>query len=253
MKAPDVLKQAVLEQDWLLVCKVYTAITGEPLEPPTPKEIDVFDIDIPMDSDFLGDMPDLSDEEDPEPGYEILHEELPESVEDIAGEEDWVVLDDGEEAEDEADANMREESADFITTTKNEDEEDALQGNKAKKQKMRVPKDGKKRPNLFRDDLRLHSRQRADKHKQDKDGTPLAVAAPRPRGGERDAKLGEETGGKVEVECKLCGKKEKVAPRLAHGYNPDPDMNTYKCNKCCTGRGRRNLDTDDKPRRRGSG
>jgi hypothetical protein len=253
MKAPDVLKQAVLEQDWLLVCKVYTAITGEPLEPPKPKEVDLFDIDIPMDSDFLGDMPDIADEEyDLEPGYEVLHEKLPAPAEDVAGEGDWVELDDGEEEDDEEEAKMREENADFMTTTKKDDEEDALQGSKARKERFRVPKDGKRRPNQFKDDLRLHSRQRADKHSKDKDGSPLAVAAPRPRGGERDAELGEDTGGKVDVECSLCGKKERVSDRLAVGYHLEPEMNTYKCNKCCTGRGRRKLRDDDNPRRRRS-
>jgi hypothetical protein len=46
MKLPEVLKKGILEGDWELICKVYTGITGEPIEPPKPKEPDWADMDI---------------------------------------------------------------------------------------------------------------------------------------------------------------------------------------------------------------
>ena len=47
---PEALKAAVLTQDWDIICKTYTAITGEPLEVPKPKEPDWanMEIEIPL-------------------------------------------------------------------------------------------------------------------------------------------------------------------------------------------------------------
>lgn len=52
MKLPDVLKKAVLEQDWSIICKTYTILTGEPLEVPKPKEIDYATLDISLDVEY---------------------------------------------------------------------------------------------------------------------------------------------------------------------------------------------------------
>jgi hypothetical protein len=50
MKLTQVLKRAIETQDWELVCKVYTGITGEPISPPRPKteaeELAEMDIDL---------------------------------------------------------------------------------------------------------------------------------------------------------------------------------------------------------------
>lgn len=40
------------------------------------------------------------------------------------------------------------------------------------------------------------------------------------------------TGHQVEVQCCQCGKREHVASILAHGYDKDPEENTYTCNEC---------------------
>ena len=48
MKLPDLIKQAVLSEDWKAVCAVYTAITGEPLSPPKKKEVDFLNMEIPQ-------------------------------------------------------------------------------------------------------------------------------------------------------------------------------------------------------------
>lgn len=52
MKLPEILKKAVLEQNWEIVCKAYTALTGEPLEVPKPAEPDYLQLDIDLGADY---------------------------------------------------------------------------------------------------------------------------------------------------------------------------------------------------------
>lgn len=42
----------------------------------------------------------------------------------------------------------------------------------------------------------------------------------------------ESTASKVNVECCICGLKEKVSPILAINYDSDALLNRYKCNEC---------------------
>jgi len=135
---PDVLKKAVLEGDWNLVCKAYTAITHEPLEPPKPK-INYATLEVSLGQD--------------------------------------------------------------------------------------TPQEKPKWTNKFVDDFTLHPDERVTEHPEL--GVQHAV--------ERDCRIDNDTGVKVDVECSLCGKQESVAPIHSHGYNKNKAENTYKCNDCCCG------------------
>ena len=48
-KLPIVLKEAIQTSNWELVCKVYTAITGEYIEPPKTEEEELASMDIVVD------------------------------------------------------------------------------------------------------------------------------------------------------------------------------------------------------------
>ena len=48
MKLPEALKHGIQTGDWNIICKIYTGITGEPIEPPQPKEPNWADMDIPF-------------------------------------------------------------------------------------------------------------------------------------------------------------------------------------------------------------
>jgi hypothetical protein len=60
----------------------------------------------------------------------------------------------------------------------------------------------------------------------------LGVPHVRKRDDSRDPNIGIDTGKKTLVMCALCGREEVVSSRLAIGYNPDPEENTYRCNNC---------------------
>jgi hypothetical protein len=101
-----------------------------------------------------------------------------------------------------------------------------------RKESMQIPS---KRENRFRDNGKAF---KDEKVTENPDDPSLGIQSIRPRGLVRDAELGANTGSLTPVICKLCGKTEDVAPRLAVGFNNDPDHNTYKCNECNTPNGR---------------
>jgi hypothetical protein len=55
----------------------------------------------------------------------------------------------------------------------------------------------------------------------------------------RRKELGMNDTSIVEVVCSLCGKNQKVSSSLAHGHSKIESQNNWKCNTCSTRRGRR--------------
>lgn len=101
-----------------------------------------------------------------------------------------------------------------------------------RKESMSIPQ---ARKNRFHDNGRAFADEKVTTNPDD---PKLGIQSIRPRGLVRDEELGANTGGTKDVICKLCGKNETVAARLAVGFNPDPEHNTYKCNECNTPNGR---------------
>jgi hypothetical protein len=95
---------------------------------------------------------------------------------------------------------------------------------------MQIPE---KRKNRFRDNGRAFANEKVTNNPDD---PSLGIQMIRPRGGERID--GNDTGGQVDVVCGLCGETDTVVPRLAVGYNSNPEHNTYRCNSCASPSGR---------------
>ena len=237
MKLPQVLKQAVLNRDWNLVCTVYTAITGEPLSPPKTEAETLADMDI-----------DLGSRLNPVATVELEQHEVQEEPEEDEGagntasgialvgediEYDEEDLEEGQGVVPEKE--IAEEFKDCVVRTKGEDTDDALKGSseelgeKCKREPFRKPKKGK-RKNRFKDDRRAFSRQDVTKYDKDEHGRPLSVKVATGRSSDSD---NPDTSKKVKVTCKNCKRKFEVAASLATGHNRNPEYNRWKCNDCC--------------------
>ncbi len=218
MKLPDLIKKAVLNADWLLVCKAYTAITGEVLVPPEPKKevVDFAEFEIP--DELLGEAEE--DVTEPEPD----DEEQPESR---------IIIPDVEEARAEiARANKGKKKVDDFTmpsrnTGQKVNEDGKLE---SRRESMKIPQS---RPNRFVDDL---EEEKKDLKKNNENLQKLYGAVSGRVS--RVEKEGVDTGAMAEVVCSLCDKPETVAAAMAIGHSKDPMNNTYRCNSCSTQTGR---------------
>lgn len=203
MKLGEYFEQAIKEADWQRVCNVYRQITGKYIEPPKPKQLVLADIDMSLfeQTDTLPPSP---------PPLPPAEQEMVDETN-----ETWVEEESkGDEAQPEFIAPARQSEA------SPEDREKRM----ARREPIKIPKH---RVNEWADDLTIAANELVTEHPE------LGVANPRPRG-----QAEHQTGNKILVVCSLCGKKEKVAPSLAVGWDAKPDLNTYKCNKCSTPKGR---------------
>lgn len=191
MKLPDVLKKGILEGDWELICKVYTGITGEPIEPPKPKEVNWADMDINIDLNLPIPMA-----EDGSPGIAVK----PNEVEDDASDKDLV----NEEW-------VESEDSTFVGD---------LEGKKARREPVQTDIS---RENKFRDNPGVYKKERVDLN-------PSLGVIPQPRKKKKSSL--------VKVQCSVCDKKEEVSRSLSTKYSKDPEKNTYRCNGCCSSRGK---------------
>lgn len=194
MKLPDVLKKGILEGDWELICKVYTGITGEPIEPPKPKEINWADMDIDIGFASSG-LTTTPVDENGLPGIVKLNE-----VEDDASDKD-LVKEEWVESEDST----------FVGS---------IEGKKARREP--IPTDIS-RENKFRDNPGVYKKERVDLN-------PSLGVIPQPRKKKKSSL--------VKVQCSICDKKEEVSRSLSTKYSKDPEKNTYRCNSCCSSRGK---------------
>lgn len=234
MKLPELLKQAVEQEKWELVCAAYTAITGKPLSPPKPKpkEIDFSEFEIP---DSL-----LNINLDVEEEHDTIVLPTKEQVILLTGEtqEEAIVLPPKKDEEDHPSPKTTPSGeSSYIAQARSEDSlyEGSQDGQTAAKKKpMKIEQ---RRLNQFKDTLQEDAHLlKANNQNMQK----LYQNATHPRN-IRDGEKAVDTGAAVQVQCSICETKERVSAALAHGYSSDPDNNTYKCNACCTSRGRRRV------------
>lgn len=222
MRLPDLIKKAVLTEDWKLICTAYKAITGEDLSPPAKKPVvDFSNLEIP--DELLGEAEEDDEEEEldiPVEGEE--EEEAPSNI-----------ITDVAEAQAEIARARKKKVDDFTMPQTNRggqkvNEDGELE---ARKESMRIPKN---RPNKFKDDLRKES---ADLKKNNVNLQKLySTASTRTSRVEKEERV--DTGAQVDVVCSLCDKPETVAAAMAIGHSLDPSNNTYRCNSCSTPAGR---------------
>jgi hypothetical protein len=227
MKLPEVLKRAVLEQDWKAVCAVYTAITGESLSPPPPKvEIDLANMDI---------SEELLEELGVRSGDEYSQEE-----DDTPSEpQSSIILPEDYENEDEFTPQTTKKKVEDPTISKDEYLEkygiEESSGGDSEREARRQPMSIiRNRKNKFQDNLKVASNDL-------KENNPvLKQVYDKVKGhSTRDLLVdASQTGKKIQVSCALCKKDEMVAPSLASGYNKNPKENTYRCTECSTPSGR---------------
>jgi hypothetical protein len=200
MKLSLVLKEAINNTDWELVAKVYTSITGEfieipkPLPPPIDPEVLDVDIDITtIDVSQKGSEPSI-----------LIQKKLPEK-----------------RGEPYPEPTIRRES-NFIVSSKNESfvPQKSDKGTPCKTRQFKKKNPG----DILVTDTGEFDNEKASKNKQLK------------------AMYGNKTHKKrklrdveppIEVECRVCHKKELVPPVLAFTYDSDPEQNAYRCNDCC--------------------
>jgi len=239
MKLGTYFRQAIEGADWQKVCKVFTQITGEHIDPP---EVAFADMEMPDDEqpsspadiemgEYEQAEPGNSDDEDGPTKPVVQVEEASQqaepptsprrvSVEDFRVHRDTTVQD--------SDGNVRDKAA--------------------RKVSMSIPTN---RKNRFNDKQTIAMKDSV------KANPKLGVQNPVPRGMrglldglDEDSHLADakDTGKRVDVVCSLCGKEETVSETLAVGWFKDPPgtkdddkQNTYKCNECSTSSGRAKL------------
>lgn len=241
MKAHELLKSAVEEQDWIKVCKVYTAITGKPLSPPK-KKVSLLELEIP--EDLLEDIEATRNDDDEDEDEE--YDDIPDSSVDDNYEEN------GEEEEDDEvpliiDSPAEPEPVEVEVSKKKGGESEfsishGVQGPKASSDgngtimtKVPIVKDGP-RKNKFKDNL-------AVKAGDLKKNNPILkkIYGKGSTRATRELIDAPDTGKLYAVECSLCKKAGKVTAALARGYNKNPENNTYRCTECDTPSGRAKL------------
>lgn len=210
VKLPEVLKMAVESGDWQLVCDVYTNVTGLPLSPPQPKEMDWAGVDIDIDTQSTP-TPDFTDNTEPIIDDNIAKELVQDEGNNI-GEHDSS----GEEFPFSDD----ESKSSFIASSKSGKPQRGL--HTAIKQKMLISQE---RTNRFTDNLDAFPDERVD----------INPAMGVPNVSERSMRGNNQTG-MIEVICVSCNKTQTISSVLASGYSADTEQNTYKCNGCIIGR-----------------
>lgn len=230
MKLGEYFRDAIESADWKKVCKVFTQITGEDIEPPRAPIL--ADLDMPEDdtaplSPADMDMPEEDEEE----------EEEDESESTTPAEQ---VVEDDQQATP-ADNPTRQPTIDDFRVERQPVESDDIKDRLARKLPMNIPR---KRQNKFGDNQTIAMKDSVKKNPK------LGVQKPTPRGqrGKGDLSDAKDTSVRVKVVCSLCGKEETVSEQLAVGWYQDKPgtrdedkKNTYKCNECQTPAGRARL------------
>lgn len=221
MKLPELLELAVKEQDWLKVCAVYTAITGKPLSPPKPKTLDLLNLEIP--EELLEQFNDQDEEEDEydEPPY------IPDGDENDMPE-------DGEPEPEIEDSKKKDDEFDKFAIshgvqgqTQNSDGKTLM-----RKEPMNIPR---KRTNKFKDNL---NDDLGDLKKNNPILEKVYSKAGRRVSRKDLSETAADTSKKIDVQCSLCNRKQKVSPLLARGWKKEKEQNTYRCTECDTPSGR---------------
>lgn len=235
MKLPELLKLAVEEQNWLKVCAVYTAITGEKLSPPQPKPKKVSLLELEIPDELLEEVNATRNDDDDE---EEEYDELPtipidsDEIEEAKGEESLIIDVDPEPEEVEVSKKKGSED-EFAISHGLQNQTSSSDGNGTIMRKVPIGDVKGKRPNKFRDNLAVEA---GDLKKNN----PILKKVYGKVGSRasRDLIEAPDTSKLYAVQCSLCGKKQKVTAVLSKGYHKEEEQNTYRCNECNTPTGR---------------
>tara|TARA_Y100001938_G_C7951672_1_gene359626 strand:- start:18 stop:650 length:633 start_codon:yes stop_codon:yes gene_type:complete len=204
----EILKIAVEEQDWKIICGLYTNITGEPLSVPESNPDPI--------------------EEEPEK-EDILSKDF--DMGEILGEKEEV------DSKDDVVYN------DFTAPTKG-----SVSPGSGENRRMRSEPVGSKKLGSnfvgisgedFVDELTeaLTDPETGEKLVGSNKNVKIT-----PRN--RRKELGMNDTSRIEAVCSICEKTIKVSPVLAHGFSKDRQENSWKCNDCSTRKSKRNRQRD---------
>lgn len=210
----EILKIAVEQQDWQLICGLYTNITGEPLAVPEPETEEVAKEEKSVE-DILGKDYSVDElkyqshlspqEQDPE----LLDKNIDNIIEDRYNE--FKAPPRNTDRSSNSGRQMRSEPV-GSTTLKNV---------------VGVSEEG------FVDDLTesLTDPETGENLVGKNENVKIT-----PRN--RRKELGMKNTSVIDVVCSACGKNHKVSSALSYGYSDIESQNTWKCNDCVTRKGR---------------
>ena len=207
----EILKIAVEQQDWQLICGLYTNITGEPLSVPTAEE--------------------QKEEEEDILAKEYSVEELKYQNQLPPQEQDLKLVDKN------IDNMISSRYNDFKAPPRNASSSKDFSG----RQMRSEPVGSNKLKNIvgvseeeFVDDM---TESLVDPETGEKliGNNKDAKVTPR----NRRKELGMNDTSLIEAKCSSCGKTLSVSPSIAFGYSEIDSENTWNCNDCSVRRGRR--------------
>jgi len=243
-KLATVMKKAIEEGDWDAICRIYTAMTGEPIEPPKliiPSMRDMANLDMNTLDPLVTvqvEMDTEDDEEDDEEDEEA-EEDDEEGIDEGLEEFETVLQQSPQHLVKPPKRTGAADYSEIIAPSKGKKTEQRLRKGdhdddevEARKVPMGTPLAGKKKVGILK-------KQWADSgklHRKDVEiDRKLSVSDPIPRGDRDSTDVGVDTGKKMKVVCSECGGTFKVNPALAYGYRKK-GVNTWKCNECTTSR-----------------
>lgn len=160
MKLPELLKLAVEEQNWLKVCAVYTAITGEKLSPPQPKPKKVSLLELEIPDELLEEVNATRNDDENEEEYEEFpnyHPE-PENQVDEDDESSLLVELPPEPEPEEVEVSKKKGGEDeFAISHGLQNQTSSSDGNGTIMRKVPIGDVKGKRPNKFRDNLAIEA------------------------------------------------------------------------------------------------
>ena len=216
----EILKIAVEQQDWQLICGLYTNITGEPLEIPKTQTEEVAEQENPIE-DILGKEYSIE---------ELKYQNQPSPQEQ-----------DAELSDKNIDKVVDSRYNDFTAPPRN------YEGESGDNRRMRSEPVGSGRlENVvgvsklgFVDDMSESlvdpdtGENLTGQHKNDK-------ITPR----NKRKELGMNDTSLIDAKCSSCQKTIRVSPTIAFGYSDIDSQNNWKCNDCSTRRSRRERSRD---------
>ena len=208
----EILKIAVQEQDWKIICGLYKSITGEALQIPEDKE-----------------------DESADEKNSILEKDY--SMEEILGEE--------KKQEKDIDNSQGRIYNDFTAPSKS----DSNEGKGLKNRQMRSqPVGGSKldgdfvgvSKQGFVDDM-TEALVNPETGRLFAEENKSAKITPR----NQRASLGMNDTSMINAECSVCGDNKKISKVLSYGFSDIKSQNSWVCNDCNTRKGRLNRSRND--------
>jgi hypothetical protein len=206
----EILKIAVEQQDWQLICGLYTNITGEPLSVPTAEEIKKEEEDILAKEYSVEELKYQNQLPPEEQDLKLVDKNIDSMI--STRYNDFTAPPRNTENTDTSGRRMRSESV-GKTTLKNV---------------VGVSEQG------FVDDMTEslvdpETGERLVGNNKDVKITPR----------NKRANLGMNDTSLIDVKCSVCKEISKASPSIIFGYSENESENTWKCNDCSTRRGRR--------------